>query len=224
MKKGISIVAMLFMHFGLMAQFSLAPLPFSYKALEPVIDATTVEVHYHKHHQGYVTNLNAALGESTKNKTLEELLANAGQYGNAIRNNAGGHYNHALYWQILTPESNTQIDPDLLREINNTFGSLGGLYEKLVKEGLSRFGSGWAWLVLGPDGKLNVGSTPNQDNPLMDVSELKGFPLIGIDVWEHAYYLNYKHKRSDYLQAICSALNWNVISTRYRDASLKRKK
>jgi Fe-Mn family superoxide dismutase len=222
MKKGFSVIIMLVMHLGLMAQFSLAPLPFSYKALEPVIDATTVEVHYHKHHQGYVTNLNAALSEITRTKTLEELLSQAGQYGNAIRNNAGGHYNHTLYWQILTPESNTQIDPTLLTNINNTFGSLGGLYEQLVREGLSRFGSGWTWLVITPDGKLKVGSTPNQDNPLMDVSELKGYPLLGIDVWEHAYYLNYKHKRADYLQAICTALNWTVISNRYRDVTSLR--
>lgn len=218
MKKGILLALILLGHLGLFAQFTLAPLPFAYNALEPAIDATTVEVHYHKHHQGYVNNLNAALSETSKTKSLEELLADAGKYGNAVRNNAGGHYNHTLYWEILTPEKNTSIDPTLLAAINKTFGSLGGLYEQLVREGNARFGAGWAWLVLTPDGQLKVGSTPNQDNPLMDVSELKGYPLIGIDVWEHAYYLQYKYKRANYLQAVCTALNWNVISARYRKA------
>jgi Fe-Mn family superoxide dismutase len=218
MKKGMALVGLLLFQLAVKAQFSLAPLPFAYKALEPIIDATTVEVHYHKHHQGYVNNLNAALSESLKTKSLEALLKEAGQYGNAIRNNAGGHYNHTLYWELLTPEKETPIDANLLKAINASFGSLAGLYEKLVREGNARFGAGWVWLVLTADGQLNVGSTPNQDNPLMDVSELKGYPLIGIDVWEHAYYLQYKYKRADYLQAVCTALNWRAINARFQKA------
>jgi Fe-Mn family superoxide dismutase len=218
MKKGMALVGLLLIQLAVQAQFNLAPLPFAYKALEPIIDATTVEVHYHKHHQGYVNNLNAALSESLKTMSIEALLKDAGKYGNAIRNNAGGHYNHTLYWDLLTPGKETPIDADLLKAINTTFGSLGGLYEQLVREGTARFGAGWVWMVRTPDGQFKVGSTPYQDNPLMDVSELKGYPLIGIDVWEHAYYLQYKYKRADYLQAVCTALNWHAINSRYRTA------
>jgi Fe-Mn family superoxide dismutase len=215
MKKIIFFLGLCLMHVVAMAQFTLAPLPFALNALEPVIDATTVEVHYYKHHQGYVTNLNAALSESLKSKTIEDLLNDAGQYGNAIRNNAGGHYNHTLYWDILKPNSASSVSPSLLKAIEQQFGSLGGLFDKIQQEGMARFGSGWVWLVRTADGQLKVGSTPNQDNPLMDVSELKGYPLIGIDLWEHAYYLNYKHKRADYLKAVCTKLNWDVINARY---------
>ncbi|MBU3676983.1 MAG: superoxide dismutase [Chitinophagaceae bacterium] len=218
MKKIVLLSGLCLMHWVALAQFTLSPLPFNLKALEPTIDATTVEVHYYKHHQGYVTNLNSALSESLKSKSIEELLANAGQYGNAIRNNAGGHYNHTLYWAILNPAPGAAIHPKLKQEIESQFGSLNGLFEKMQQEGMARFGSGWVWLVRQKNGQLAVGSTTNQDNPLMDVSELKGYPLIAIDLWEHAYYLNYKNKRLDYIKAVCGALNWNVISTRYLEA------
>ncbi|MGI9190506.1 MAG: superoxide dismutase [Chitinophagaceae bacterium] len=218
MKKIVLLSGLCLMQLMAMAQFTLTPLPFALNALEPVIDATTVEVHYYKHHQGYVNNLNAALSDKLKAKSLDELLMNAGQYGNAIRNNAGGHYNHTLYWEILKPAPGASVDPKLLKEIEKQFGSLAGLFEKLQQEGMARFGSGWVWLVRQKNGQLAVGSTPNQDNPLMDVSELKGYPLIAIDLWEHAYYLNYKNKRLDYIKAVCGALNWNVISTRYLEA------
>lgn len=218
MKKIVLLFVLCHVQWMAMAQFQLAPLPFSLKALEPVIDATTVEVHYYKHHQGYVNNLNAALSDNLKTKSLDELVQNAGKYGNAIRNNAGGHYNHTLYWEILNPTTASSIEPALLKDIEKQFGSLSGLYDKLQQEGMARFGSGWVWLVRQKNGQLAVGSTPNQDNPLMDISEFKGYPLIGIDLWEHAYYLNYKNKRLDYIKAVCGALNWNAISARYQQS------
>jgi Fe-Mn family superoxide dismutase len=196
---------------------SLPPLPYAYDALEPYIDAQTMQIHHDKHHQAYVDNLNKALdGTDGEGKTLEELLANISAYPAAVRNNGGGHYNHTLFWTVLGPNGGTPSG-DLAKAINDAFGSLDALKEKMNAAGTTRFGSGWAWLIV-KDGKLDVTSTPNQDNPLMDVAEVHGTPIFGIDVWEHAYYLKYQNKRPDYLKAIWSAVNWDAVEQRYKAA------
>lgn len=196
---------------------SLPALPYAHDALEPHIDAQTMQIHHGKHHQAYVDNLNKALsGTDGENKSLEELMANISAYPAAVRNNGGGHYNHSLFWSILGPNGG-QPSGDLANAINETFGSLDGLKEKMNAAGTTRFGSGWAWLIV-KDGKLEVTSTPNQDNPLMDVAEVKGTPIIGIDVWEHAYYLKYQNRRPDYLGAIWSVINWDEVAKRYSAA------
>jgi Fe-Mn family superoxide dismutase len=196
---------------------SLPALPYAFDALEPHIDAQTMQIHHDKHHQAYVDNLNKALaGTEHENKTLEELMANISAYPAAVRNNGGGHYNHTLFWTVLGPNGGTPSG-DLLTAINDAFGSLDALKEKMNAAGTTRFGSGWAWLIV-KDGKLEVTSTPNQDNPLMDVAEVKGHPILGIDVWEHAYYLKYQNKRPDYLGAIWNVINWNEVEMRYKAA------
>ncbi len=203
------------------APYALPKLGYEYKALEPYIDAQTMEIHHSKHHQAYVDNLNKALaGTKLESLTLEQLLLNAGHRSEAIRNNAGGHYNHSLFWEILTPNVETTTKPSdaLMKSIETDFKSMDSLKKALNRAASTRFGSGWAWLVLTPDKKLIVTSTPNQDNPLMDVSKERGIPIIGIDVWEHAYYLKYQNKRGDYLGAIWNALNWDVISKKYYEA------
>lgn len=196
---------------------SLPALPYGFDALEPYIDAQTMQIHHGKHHQAYVDNLNKALsGTDGEGKTLEELMANISAYPVAVRNNGGGHYNHTLFWTILGPNGGAPSG-DLAEAINTAFGSLDGLKEKMNAAGTTRFGSGWAWLIV-KDGKLEVTSTPNQDNPLMDVAEVKGTPILGIDVWEHAYYLKYQNKRPDYLAAIWNVINWEEITRRYKAA------
>ena len=201
------------------AQFAQKALPYSYNALEPFIDAQTMEIHYSKHHAAYVKNLNTALAGTTDEKlSLNEIFNKVSKLPLAVRNNAGGHYNHELFWSVLTPEKNTKMSAELEKAINETFGSLEGLKEKLNAAGTSRFGSGWAWLVVTKEGKLVVSSTPNQDNPLMDVAEVKGTPIFGIDVWEHAYYLKYQNKRADYLAALWNLVNWAEVSNRYKSA------
>jgi superoxide dismutase len=200
------------------AKFVLPPLTYSYNALEPIIDAQTMEIHYSKHHQAYVNNLNKALENekiNTQNLTLEDLMKNISNYSAAIRNNGGGHYNHSLFWTILTPKKNTQPSKRLLDAIVNQFGSLDSLKKLINKEALNRFGSGWAWLSVDNNRKLFVSSTTNQDNPLMDIVEKRGTPILGIDVWEHAYYLKYQNKRNDYLTAIWDVINWEEVSKRY---------
>jgi len=197
---------------------SLPPLPYAFDALEPYIDAQTMQIHHDKHHQAYVDNLNKALaGTEAENTTLEELMANISAYPAAVRNNGGGHYNHTLFWTILGPNAGGAPTGDLAKAINETFGSLDALKEKMSTAGATRFGSGWAWLLVN-DGKLYVSSTPNQDNPLMDVAEVKGTPILGIDVWEHAYYLKYQNKRPDYLKAIWDVINWSAVEMRYKAA------
>ena len=197
---------------------SLPSLPYSFDALEPHIDAQTMQIHHDKHHQGYVDNLNKALaGTDGENKTLEELMANISAYPAGVRNNGGGHYNHTLFWTILGANGG-QPQGDLATAINETFGSLEGLKEKMGAAGATRFGSGLAWLCVANDGKLAVCSTPNQDNPLMDIADCKGTPILGIDVWEHAYYLKYQNKRPDYLKAIWNVINWNEVEKRYKAA------
>lgn len=196
---------------------SLPALPYAFDALEPHIDAQTMQIHHDKHHQAYVDNLNKAIsGTDAENKTLEELMANISAYPAAVRNNGGGHYNHTLFWEVLGPNGGTPTG-DLEKAINDTFGSLDGLKEKMNTAGATRFGSGWAWLIV-KDGKLEVTSTPNQDNPLMNIAEVKGHPILGIDVWEHAYYLKYQNRRPEYLTNIWNVINWNEVERRYKAA------
>lgn len=198
--------------------FTLPALPYAHEALEPHIDTATMQIHHGKHHQAYVDNLNKAIaGTEHENKSIEELVAAAGSISPAVRNNGGGHWNHSFFWESLSPESGNQPSGELASAINETFGSLDALKEKMNTAGTTRFGSGWAWLIL-KDGKLDVTSTPNQDNPLMDVAETKGTPLFGIDVWEHAYYLKYQNKRPDYLKAIWNVVNWSKVGERYSAA------
>ncbi|MBX2907769.1 MAG: superoxide dismutase [Taibaiella sp.] len=196
---------------------TLPALPYGYDALEPHIDAQTMQIHHGKHHQAYVDNLNKALaGTDGENKSLEELMANISSYPMAVRNNGGGHFNHSLFWTILGPGGGAPSGK-LADAINSTFGSLDGLKEKMNTAGATRFGSGWAWLSVS-NGTLAVSSTPNQDNPLMDIAETKGTPILGIDVWEHAYYLKYQNKRPDYLSAIWNVINWEEVGRRYEAA------
>jgi Fe-Mn family superoxide dismutase len=194
---------------------TLPALPYAFDALEPHIDAQTMQIHHDKHHQAYVDNLNKALaGTDGENLSLEELMANISKYPAAVRNNGGGHYNHSLFWEVLGP--NNELAPGALADaINSTFGSLDGLKEKMAAAGTTRFGSGWAWLVKKDGGALEVCSTPNQDNPLMDIAEVKGTPILGIDVWEHAYYLKYQNRRPDYLNAVWNVINWAEVAMRY---------
>lgn len=198
--------------------FTLPALPYAFDALEPHIDAKTMEIHHGKHHQAYVNNLNKAIeGTPNEGKSLDELVASAGSISPAVRNNGGGHWNHSFFWQILTPGAEAAPSGELAEAINSTFGSLDALKEKFNAAGGSRFGSGWAWLIV-KDGKLEVTSTPNQDNPLMDVAETKGTPILGVDVWEHAYYLNYQNRRPDYLAAFWNLVNWPKVAELYAAA------
>jgi superoxide dismutase, Fe-Mn family len=195
--------------------FTLPQLPYAHEALEPYIDAQTMQIHHGKHHQAYVDNLNKAIaGTEHENKSLEELIASAGSISPAVRNNGGGHWNHSFFWQILAPGSGSAPTGALLEAINSTFGSLDALKEKVNTAGATRFGSGWAWLI-SRDGKLEVTSTPNQDNPLMDVAEVNGKPILGIDVWEHAYYLKYQNRRPEYLGAIWNVINWQKVAQNF---------
>lgn len=195
--------------------FTLAPLPYAHDALEPHIDTTTMQIHHGKHHQAYVDNLNKAIaGTPHENKSLEELVAQAGTISPAVRNNGGGHWNHTFFWESLSPKGGAPSGA-LLEAINKAFGSLDGLKEKMNNAGMTRFGSGWAWLIKDASGNLAVSSTPNQDNPLMDVAEVKGTPLLGVDVWEHAYYLKYQNKRADYLAAFWNVVNWEKVASRF---------
>ena len=198
--------------------FTLPPLPYAFDALEPHIDAQTMQIHHDKHHQAYVDNLNKAIaGTEHENKSLEELIASAGKISPAVRNNGGGHWNHSFFWEILV-KGGGQPSGKLADAINQTFGSLDALKEKVNTAGATRFGSGWAWLLV-KDGKLEVSSTPNQDNPLMDVAEVKGKPILGIDVWEHAYYLKYQNRRPEYLTNLWNVINWNKVAEHFDKAS-----
>jgi Fe-Mn family superoxide dismutase len=198
--------------------FSLPALPYAFDALEPNIDTTTMQIHHGKHHQAYIDNLNKAIaGTPNENKSLEELVAHAGAISPAVRNNAGGHWNHSFFWQILAPNASGAPSGQLADDIHATFGSFDAFKEKFNAAGLGRFGSGWAWLIR-KDGKLEISSTPNQDNPLMDVAEVKGAPILGVDVWEHAYYLKYQNKRADYLGAFWKVVNWDKAAEHYAAA------
>ena len=201
------------------AQFTQKALPYAYNALEPFVDAQTMEIHYSKHHAAYVKNLNTALaGTADEKLSLNEIFAKISTMPAAVRNNGGGHYNHELFWSVLTPEKNTKMSAELEKAVNETFGSLDGLKEKLNAAGASRFGSGWAWLVVTKEGKLVVSSTPNQDNPLMPGVGCGGTPILGMDVWEHAYYLHYQNRRPDYMTAFFNVINWNKVNENYLKA------
>lgn len=201
----------------LATSFTQTPLSFDFSALEPHIDAMTMEIHFTKHAAGYAKNLNDAIGEENvdTNKPLEDVLANISQYSTKMRNNGGGHYNHELFWQIMTPDAAERPEGDLSAAIDESFGSFEAFVQEFEKAAATRFGSGWAWLVVGSDKKLMIGSTPNQDNPLMDISDFKGTPLLGLDVWEHAYYLNYQNRRADYISAFWNIINWNKVAERF---------
>jgi Fe-Mn family superoxide dismutase len=201
--------------------FTLPPLPYAHDALEPYIDTLTMQIHHGKHHQAYVDNLNKAIaGTEHENKTIEQLLDHAGAISAAVRNNGGGHWNHTFFWESLRkPGSKDSVNAPsgkLADAINTEFGSFDIFKEKFSTAGMTRFGSGWAWLLKNKaDDKLTISSTPNQDNPLMDVAEVKGTPLLGCDVWEHAYYLKYQNKRADYLSAFWSVVNWDKVAERF---------
>jgi Fe-Mn family superoxide dismutase len=195
--------------------FTLAPLPYAHEALEPHFDTLTMQIHHGKHHQAYVDNLNKAVaGTSHENDTLEQLVASAGSISVAVRNNGGGHWNHTFFWESLAPNAGGNPSGKLADAINAAFGSFETFKEKMSTAGMTRFGSGWAWLIKDAEGHLHITSTPNQDNPLMDIAEVKGTPILGVDVWEHAYYLKYQNRRADYLAAFWNVVNWSKISER----------
>jgi superoxide dismutase, Fe-Mn family len=199
--------------------FTLPALPYAFDALEPHIDTTTMQIHYGKHHQAYVDNLNKAIaGTPNEGKSLEELVQKAGSISPAVRNNGGGHWNHSFFWESLAPKAGGTPSGKLADELNTSFGSFAAFTEKFNAAGVGRFGSGWAWLIR-KDGKLEISSTPNQDNPLMEVAETKGVPLLGVDVWEHAYYLKYQNRRAEYLGAFWNVVNWAKVNERYSAAS-----
>ena len=197
--------------------FTLPPLPYAYEALEPHIDTETMKIHHDKHHQAYVDNLNKAIaGTENENKSIEELVKAAGTISSAVRNNGGGHWNHTFFWDSLKNNNgaNPLVGGQLAKAIDAAFGTFDAFKEKFNAAGTTRFGSGWAWLNV-KDGKLEVSSTPNQDNPLMDIAEVKGTPILGCDVWEHAYYLKYQNKRPAYLEAFWNVVNWDKVAERF---------
>jgi Fe-Mn family superoxide dismutase len=199
--------------------FELPKLPYAYDALEPHFDAMTMEIHHSKHHAAYTNNLNKALeGHAMANASIEEVVAKAGELGAPVRNNGGGFYNHNLFWEILSPNGGGAPTGELAEAINATFGSLDALKQEFNTAATTRFGSGWAWLSVDAAGKLFVSSSPNQDNPLMDVAEKKGTPIMGLDVWEHAYYLKYQNRRPDYIGAFWNVVSWEAVAKRYAAA------
>ena len=199
--------------------FELPKLSYELNALEPHIDAKTMEIHHGKHHQAYVNNLNAAIaGTDQEGKSIEDLLANISKLSPAVRNNGGGHYNHSLFWEVIGPNGNGAPSGKLAAAIDSSFGSFDEFKTQFASAGATRFGSGWAWLLV-HDGKLVVSSTPNQDNPLMDIAEVKGTPILGLDVWEHAYYLNYQNRRPDYIAAFWNVVNWDKVSALFESAT-----
>lgn len=201
------------------SEFTLPPLPYAYDALEPHIDKMTMEIHHTKHHQAYVNNLNKAVKEAGLEVSLEDLVKNASKYSVAIRNNGGGHWNHSFFWKIMKANGGGAPTGKIGEAITSTFGSFDQFKTKFEEAGMKRFGSGWAWLNVNKDGKLEISSTPNQDNPLMDVSDLKGTPVMGVDVWEHAYYLKYQNRRAEYLAAYWNLIDWDAVNANFALAS-----
>lgn len=198
--------------------FELPKLDYAYNALEPQIDARTMEIHHTKHHAAYTNKLNEAVkGTDLDGKTIEEVLAVVDKQSAAVRNNGGGFYNHNLYWKVLTPGGSGEPVGELKTAIERDFGSVEKFKAEFSNAAATRFGSGWAWLVKDSSGKLVVSSTPNQDNPLMPVADVKGTPILGIDVWEHAYYLNYQNRRPEYIEAFWALINWDVVAEYYKE-------
>ena len=200
--------------------FELPKLPYEYTALEPHIDAKTMEIHHTKHHQAYVTNLNNAIANTdAANLSLEEINQNISKYPAAVRNNGGGHFNHSLFWTVMKPGGGGQPSGALGEAISKTFGSFDEFKTQFANAAATRFGSGWAWLIVKADKTLAITSTPNQDNPLMDIAETKGTPVLGLDVWEHAYYLHYQNRRPDYVSAFWNVINWDEVARWYAEAT-----
>ena len=199
--------------------FELPKLPYSFDALEPHIDAQTMEIHHDKHHAGYTSKLNDAIaGTELEGKSIEDILKNVSKHSGAVRNNGGGYYNHSLFWTILSPNGGGEPEGELANAINDAFGSFASFKEEFANAAATRFGSGWAWLCV-ENGKLKVCSTPNQDTPIMDVvTDCNGTPILGLDVWEHAYYLKYQNKRPDYINAFFNVINWDEVTKRYAAA------
>ena len=199
--------------------FDLPKLKYAYDALEPNIDARTMEIHYSKHHQGYTNKLNAAIeGTDLDGKSIENILKNLDKDDKAVRNNGGGFYNHSLFWEVMNPEGKGRLSGDLKNAIETKFGSFDAFKDAFSQAAATQFGSGWAWLCVHKGGKVEVCSTPNQDNPLMPGIGCGGTPILGIDVWEHAYYLNYQNRRPDYIEAFFNVINWNEVERRYAEA------
>lgn len=199
--------------------FELPKLNYAFNALEPHIDAKTMEIHHGKHHQAYVTNLNNAIaGTDAANMSIEDICKSISKYPAAVRNNGGGHYNHSLFWEIMAPNAGGIPSGEVAKAIETDLGGFDKFKADFAQAGATRFGSGWAWLSVKADGKLCVCSTPNQDNPLMDIAECKGTPILGMDVWEHAYYLNYQNRRPDYMAAFFNVINWNKVNELYLKA------
>lgn len=199
--------------------YNLPTLKFSFDALEPHLDRETMSIHYEKHHQAYIDNLNKAIiGTNAEHVELVELLKNISNYPPAVRNNAGGHYNHSLYWSILSPKPQSEPTGEFMEAIKKEFGTLEDLKKQMKQAGLGQFGSGWVWLLVKYNGSLAISSTPNQDNPLMDTNTTsQGYPILGIDVWEHSYYLKYQNRRADYLDSFWSVLDWAEVEKNYQN-------
>ena len=199
--------------------FTLPDLPYAKDALEPNIDAQTMELHHDKHHAGYTSKLNAAIeGTPLDGKSIEEILGGISGHSAGVRNNGGGFYNHALFWEVMSPNGGGEPTGELAAAINKKFGSFAAFKEAFSNAAATQFGSGWAWLLVDQSGELAVSSTPNQDNPLMDVADVQGTPILGLDVWEHAYYLNYQNRRPDYIAAFFNIINWDEVAKRYSAA------
>lgn len=204
------------------AGLTLAPLPYPFAALEPHIDAQTMEIHYTRHHQTYFDNLVKAIADTPlATESVEVIVAGAGAHSATVRNNAGGHYNHTLFWQVMSPDGGGKPVGELAAAIDAAFGSFEKFRELFNQAALSRFGSGWAWLAVDKAGKLFVASSANQDNPLMDIADRRGTPILGLDVWEHAYYLKYQNRRGSYIEAFWHVINWPEVTRRYQAASGK---
>lgn len=205
--------------------FTLPALPYLKESLEPFIDVMTMEIHHGKHHNAYVTTLNKAIENTDADKmSIEDILKNISKYPVIVRNNAGGHYNHSMFWTLLRPNGGGNPHGKLGNEIHSAFDSFDEFKKKFTESASGRFGSGWAWLIKNESGKLEICSTPNQDNPLMDIAENKGVPILGLDVWEHAYYLKYQNRRSEYIEAWWNIINWDEASNRFSQVQKKEQK